>query len=86
MGEHCRVAERDAMAYARDELVERPTVQEADLVEPATSPTGGWALELLIARSSGGVPPVVQTSLAEHGLTVRAVDRRADCWRALAVS
>jgi hypothetical protein len=82
----CLARERAAVQTARRVLQDDVDVIGAETVRPAESPTGRYALLLLLERGAGGVPPAVQRELAKRGLTVRTSDRAGDCWRAVAVA
>jgi len=82
----CQAEQRAAVRLAARELRADLVVFGAEPVAPRTSPTATWGLELLTEPRTGGVPPVVLETLADHGLTVRRVHRGGDCWRVLAVA
>jgi hypothetical protein len=80
----CHAEERAAIHDARERLLQDTAcVCGASVERPAKSPTGRWALLLLIERFAGGCPPPVLTICADRGLTVRTVDRAGDCHRAV---
>jgi hypothetical protein len=82
----CLPRERAAVHNARDACLDSVEVCAAEAVAPAISPTGRFALEILLDPAAGGVPPHVAELLADRGLTIRRIHRGGDCWRALATA
>lgn len=82
----CQVQERAAVLSARDAVEDDPQAIVAEVVRPAMSPTGRFAVEILTARATGGCPPAILERLADRGLTVRRIHRGHSCWRVLATA